>query len=616
MPFDPKLIDLFPSSPGVYLMKNQEGTIIYIGKAKALKQRVKQYFASKGDTRAMIPFLLAEIESIETILVRSEKEALLVENTLIKKHKPKYNAVLKDDKSFISLMINHKHPWPMLKLIRYKGKPKENGLYFGPYTSAFSARETYDLLSNLFPLRQCSDDELKKRTRPCLLYGIKRCLAPCVQLCQQEEYNHYVDGVIKFLKGQDKDILLKLYQQMEEASEALEFEKAATLLRTIRQVEHVLQSHQVVFKTSGKDADVLSIYREGDEVVLVILFFRDGKLTGSDHFSFSNLLQEDDEIFSSFILQNYKNPSQIPAEILVPMLLKDQQALEEVLSEEKQKKVTLHCPIKGEKYSLIQMAEENAKAAFIQNKNQQELKEKLLLDLQDQLHLTRYPKHIECFDTSNIAGSDQVACMITFDNGERNRKRTRYFHMKGMSKGDDYGAMRQALHRHLTKSKQEEILPDLIIVDGGKGQLSVAMEVCKELDIANMDVIALAKEQSRHDKGMTLERVFVPHTAEPIQLAARSQLLFFLQNIRDTAHEKVLSFHQKSRSKRTIHSALETISGIGPVKRKRLLTHFGSIKKILEASDEELSSVKGISGKDIRALREYSLQKPPSPAHS
>ncbi|MBM3208209.1 MAG: excinuclease ABC subunit UvrC [Chlamydiae bacterium] len=605
MRFDIKQLENFPTDPGVYLMKNETGKVIYIGKAKVLKVRVKQYFASSGDDRAMIPFLRSELAAIDTIVTRSEKEALLLENTLIKKHKPKYNAILKDDKSYISLMINQKHKWPMLRLIRYKDKPKEQGLYFGPYTSAHAARQTYDLLQNIFPLRQCSDEELKRRSRPCLLYSIKRCAGPCVGLCSEEEYSSYVQGAIKFLRGQDKEILSMLYKQMETASEALEFERAASILKTIRQIEHVTEGNQIVYKATGKDMDSLALYREAHEIILTKLIFKEGKLTGSNHYCFSELAQDDDEIYSTFILQHYKDLTEMPEEILTPIPLKDGSLLEELLSEEKKRKVSIVNPLKGEKLSLIKMTEQNAKATFLQQKDHKELKEKMLLELQEQLQLTRYPKRIECFDTSNISGSDLVACLVAYYEGEKDKKRTRYFHIKGIDKSDDYGAMRQALLRRLTRAKEENDFPDLIIVDGGKGQLSTALDVFKELNIASVDLIALAKEEARHDKGMTLERVFLPHTKEPVRLEPRSPLLFFLQKIRDNAHEKAIEFHRKTRTKRTIKSALEEIPGIGPVKRKKLLSHFGSIKRILAASDEELLSITGISNKDILSIREF-----------
>ncbi len=601
--FDIKLLEVYPIQPGVYLMKDALGNVIYVGKAKQLKQRIKQYFAQGGDGRPMIPFLVRQIAHIDTIVVPSEKEALLLENTLIKKHQPKFNAFLKDDKTFISLMINNRHPWPMIRLVRYKGVPKDDGLYFGPYTSAYAARQTYELLTRIFPLRQCSDEELKRRTRPCLLYSIKRCIAPCVGKCSKEEYDVYVDGVIKFLKGQDKDILKGLYQQMQKASENLAYERAADILQMIRQIEHVITSNTLVVKVNGKNSDALAIYREGEEVMLIQLLFREGKLVGSEHYAFSNILEEDSELLASFILQHYKHKEGLPEEILLPMPLKEADLIAEILAEVHKKKVTILHPQKGEKRALVGIAEQNATAVFRQEKDQQQLKEKMLLDLQDTLKLLRYPKRIECFDTSNISGTDPVASLIAFTDGERDSKRTRLFKIKTVPKGDDYGAMREVLRRHLTRAKAADELPDLIIVDGGKGQLNVALDVFKELDIASVDLIALAKEEGRHDRGMTEERVFLPNNHDPIHLNPRSSILFLLQKIRDEAHRKAIGFHRDRRKKRTLTSALDHIIGIGPIKRGRLLRHFGSVEKIRQASDDQLKEIKGINSKDIETLR-------------
>lgn len=599
MLFDLKLLEQFPIEPGVYLMKNSEGKVIYIGKAKQLKSRLKQYFAKSGDNRAMIPFLIRQISHIDTIVVPSEKEALLLENTLIKKHQPKFNAILKDDKTFISLMINNKHPWPMIRLVRNKAATKGDGLYFGPYTSAYSARQTYELLTRLFPLRQCSDEELKRRTRPCLLYSIKRCIAPCVNKCTKEEYDTFVNGAIKFLKGQDKEILKELYAKMKAASEATEYERAASLLQTIRQIEHVTESGPAVVKIGGKNSDALALYREGEEVMLIQLLFREGKLIGSEHYSFTQILEEEEELLASFILQHYKHQEGLPEEILLPVVLKDSELIAEILAETHKKKIAILCPQKGEKRVLVAIAEQNAKATFEQEKNREEIQEKMLLDLQETLKLNRYPKRIECFDTSNISGTDPVASMIAFTDGEKDKKRTRLFKIKTALKSDDYGAMREVLTRHLKKAKENDDLPDLIIVDGGKGQLGVALDVFKELDIASIDVIALAKEAGRHDKGMTAERVFLPEHGDPIHLSTRSSLLFLLQKVRDEAHRKAIGFHRKRREKRIFTSALDDIPGIGATKRSRLLQHFGSVEKIRLASPEELSQVQGINKKDI-----------------
>ncbi len=582
-------LDLFTTEPGVYLMKNSAGKVIYIGKAKNLRQRIKQYFVPGRDSRAMVPLLIAQVIHIDTILVLSEKEALLLENTLIKKHQPKYNVLLKDDKTFVSLMINHKHPWPQVRLVRYKGAPKEDGLYFGPYTNALAARQTYELITRLFPLRQCSDQELKRRTRPCLLYSIKRCVAPCVNKCSKEEYDQFVESTIKFLKGQNKEVLKELYKEMEKASGEMEFEKADAFLKTIRQIEHVTEQEQVVSKTKGKDTDVLGLYRHADCVIVAQLLFREGKLVGSEHFTFNEVVEEDEDLLESFILQHYK--TKLPKEILVPVKLSG--ALTEIV------KTQITTPKIGEKKTLIELAIKNAQAIFKLEKNQEELKEKMLLDLQETCKLNRYPKRIECFDTSNLSGSNLVASMAAYTNGERDKKRKRLFKIRGISKPDDYAALHQVLTRRLTRAKTEDDLPDLIIVDGGKGQLNIALDVFKELDIASVDVISLAKENAKHTKGLTEERIFLPEHKDPIHLKPHSPLLFFLQQIRDEAHRTAIAFHKQQR---TIKSSLDTIPGIGPTKRQRLLKHFGSLKRIREASAEELKQVKGINLKDIENI--------------
>lgn len=597
------LLDRFPEEPGVYLMKNQKEEVIYVGKAKNLKRRVKQYFVPGRDSRPMIPYLVMEIATIDTIVVDTEKEALLVENTLIKKHQPKYNALLKDDKTFISLMINHHHPWPMVKLVRYKGKSKEKGLYFGPYTSAYAARQTYELITRLFPLRQCSDEELQRRTRPCLLYGIKRCIAPCVNLCTKSEYDGFVEGATQFLKGKDQLILDKLHQDMETASKNLEFEKAGALLRTIRQIEHVIDTRQIVARIGSKDTDSIGLFRQADEVILMQLFVREGKLIGSEHYSFFHALEDDEELISSFLMQYYGQKRDLPQEILLPISLKDAPVIAEIIEEAHHKKIALLTPKMGSKKGLVQLAEKNAKATFHQEKNEQEIREKMLLDLSDTLKLTRYPRRIECFDTSNISGTDLVASMVAFTEGKKDKQRTRLFKIRDLHKSDDYKALHQVLSRRLSRAKDEDDLPDLVIVDGGKGQLNVALEVFKELDIANVDLIAVAKEMGRHDKGMSGERVIRPDQKEPIELPLRSPLLFLLQQIRDEAHAHAIGFHRKRRQKRLIVSALEEIPGIGPVKKKRLLTHFGSLTRIQAATDEQILAVKGITQKDLTAIR-------------
>lgn len=591
-------IKKYSQEPGVYLMKNSAGVVIYVGKAKSLQKRLKQYFQPGRDERPMVPYLTAEIATIDIIVVPNEKEALLLENTLIKKHQPKYNALLKDDKTFISLMINHKHPWPMIKLIRTKGQPKKDGLFFGPYTSAYAARQTFELMTKLFPLRQCSDEELKKRTRPCLLYGIKRCMAPCVGKCTKDEYKIFVEQAIDFLRGHDKKVVQALKAEMEKASEALEYEKAGALLSTIRQIEHVTQGGGIVARTTGKDTDALALYREGSEVMLAQLFFREGKLVGSEHYTFSEAAETNEELMSSFILQYYKDRQDRPEEIVLPFALSPY--LKEIIH------IPLLCPQKGDKKAIVQIAEKNAKALFDQEKDENELAEKMLLDLQETLHLNRFPERIECFDTSNISGSDLVASMIAYTHGKYDKKRTRLFKIRDIPVGDDYAALHQVVSRRLIRAKEENDLPDLIIVDGGKGQLGRALEVIKELDIATVDVISVAKQEGKHDKGLTQEQIYLTSSPDPILLPLHSPLLFLLQRIRDEAHRTAIGFHRKQRSKRTMTSMIDEIPGIGPIKKKRLLSHFGSLQRILSASESALLEVKGITSKDIEQIKKIS----------
>lgn len=590
MAFDSETLSVYPTQPGVYLMKDANGQVLYVGKAKNLRVRLKQYFAEKGDGREMVPYLTAQVESIDTIIALTEKDALILENTLIKKHKPKYNVLLKDDKAFVNLVMT-RHEWPLLRLIRYKGKPTEAGTHFGPYTNALAARQTLDLISRMFPLRQCSDTELANRERPCLLYDIKRCLAPCVGKCTKEEYGAQVEGAMRLLKGKDKEVLGELKSQMEAASEALEFEKAARLLEMIHQIEHVTQV-QHVDNPAAKDCDTIGLYREGDAILIALLLFREGKLIGSEHFSFHLIASSDEEVLETFLLQHYKNNPSPPKEIFVPLPLSG--AIEELLS------LTVLCPQKGKKHDLIEMAFRNAKALFVREQDARSLHEKRLLDLQETLGLTRFPRKIVCFDTSNLAGTDPVASLVCFVHGVKDKAQTRLFKIRDTERSDDYTAMRQVIKRYFLKEKE---LPDLLIVDGGRGHLNLSLEVFAELGIASVDVIGVAKEEARHDKGLTQERVFVPHKKDPLIINPHSQMLFLLQKIRDEAHTQAINFHRKRRSKRMLSSALDDLPGIGPIKKKRLLQRFGSVKAIREASLEELAQVQGITQKDIKVLK-------------
>ncbi len=607
MPFDPNQLTNYPLDSGVYLMKNDKGEVIYVGKANSLQVRLKQYFIPGRDTRKTIPLLISELMTIDTVVVSGEKEALLLENTLIKKYRPKFNILLRDDKNYISLSLNLKDKWPKLTFSRFTSKPNDGALYFGPYTSSSSARQIFDLMAKLFPLRQCSDEEFKRRVRPCLLYDIKRCLAPCVLKCDESTYKTYVDGAIAFLQGNNKKVLQELEEKMHIASAELEFEKAASLLRTIRQIEHVTESANLSSQAESKNIDVLGFYCKGHQVLITRLLFRHGSFIGSEPFLFQNIIEENTEVLTSFILQQYGEKGSIPQEILLPFPIAEEKLLFSILKDIHGIFPKLFHPKKGEKLELLALAQKNAETSFIQKTTFLESSKELLLKLQETLSLSRYPKRIECFDTSNLSGSHLVAAVVCFIDGVLNTQKTRLYHIKGIDKPDDYAALHQVLTRSLLRNKEEESFPDLLIIDGGKGQLNIALTVLKELDIINVDVISLVKDKARHDKGITLERVYTPYEEGPISFPFHSPLLFLLQNIRDKAHEKAISFHRKTRAKEITKSAIDSIPGIGPIKKKNLLRQFGSLQNILAQSEESLQQVPGLTKKDIINIKKFAF---------
>jgi len=602
--YDTEKLKSFPASPGVYIMKGRSGGVLYVGKAKNLRQRVKQYFVPGRDGRYQVPFLIEKVADIETIIVSSEKEALLLENTLIKKHRPKYNVLFKDDKSFIALRLNHKHRWPRLEIVRSRGEHKADALYFGPYTSAHAARRTLDLLNRIFPLRQCSDRELKGRTRPCILHGMKRCVAPCVGLCSKEEYDGYVEQTVKFLRGQVGEVVRELEREMRAFSDTLEFERAAQTKEMIAAIRKTVEA-QHVEKMAGGDCDVFALYREAEAAALCQMLYRHGKLVGSRSFHFDAVVQEDAELLGSFILQHYAEKERLPDEILLPRRFEDAAKIGEILSQGRPKKVRLTAPLRGVKRGRVKIAKENARAAFKKERDEGEALERVLLEMKERFRLPAYPRRIECFDSSNISGSEPVAALVSFEEGKKDPKRYRKYKIRPAGAPDDYAAMREALERRLSRGKKEGDLPDLLIVDGGKGQLNIALKVLEKLDIVTVGAVGLAKEEGRHDKGMSAEKLFLPNVKDPLILKRNSPILFMLQKIRDEAHRFAIAFHRRRRAKATVKSALDAVPGIGPAKRKALLQRFGSVKRIREAALEEISSVRGVSLKEARAVKKF-----------
>jgi excinuclease ABC, C subunit len=449
-----------PTGPGIYLMKDGKGKILYIGKAKNLKARLKQYFLQSSDSRPMIPFLLSKIVSFDTIVTANEKEALLLENNLIKEHKPPYNVNLKDDKTYLALKVNSTHQFPMVSVVRIRHEPTDRENYFGPYTSAEAARETVDELHKLFQLRQCSDQELVRRSRPCILYQMHRCMAPCVMKCTQEEYDKEVERTLLFLKGNTKDVLKDLWNRLEHASEKWEFEKADEILKKIRYIEKTMETQKVNI-IAGKDFDVWGVYREADEGELSLLTFRSGKLMGVTHFDFTKNAQENSALLEIALLQYYGSREAIPSYILTPLTLSKD--LGEIIG------VRIFSPQRGEKLRFIDLAQQNAKAYFARKRDEKALSDRVLSEMQSILHLRNFPGRIECIDTSNLSGSDPVAVVVAFLDGKPEKKLYRTYNIKTTEVSDDYQAMREVLFRRYSKAKAEDNYPNLIILDGGRG---------------------------------------------------------------------------------------------------------------------------------------------------
>lgn len=605
-------LDLIPNKPGCYIMRDRRGRIVYVGKAKDLKNRVKSYFAvSSGDTRAFVRRLPKVLSDIETIVTASEKEALILENTLIKAHQPRYNVLLKDDKNFISLRIDTKGEWPRVEVVRRQAK--DGARYFGPYTGAKSIRQTLSLLNKYFQLRTCTDAALASRTRPCLQYQIKRCPAPCVFPVDRDLYDRHVRDAVLFLEGRGDELVNRLKEKMYEASEAMEFERAASYRDQILSVSKAL-ARQSAVSTEIIDRDVFGFHREGDRFTVQVMFVRGGKLEGVKAFSYKDQEFPDAELMSSFLNLYYASGSFVPKEVLVPMAFDAEEftAFEELLADMKGQKVAVYSPQRGAKKVLVDTANENAKVSFEKEHDKDERTQDLLENLQNRLGLRNYPERIECYDISNLQGKQIVASMVVFEDGVPNKAEYRRYKMKEVTAQDDFASMREVLSRRFAKvADGTSGAPSLVVVDGGKGQLGQASTVLEDLGLHEIDVISLAK--SRVDKvgfedeeiTRSTERVFLPGRKNPVVLKQNSAELYLLERIRDEAHRFAITFHKELRRKASMKSVLDDIPGIGAKTRKDLLKHFGSLKKIRDASLTELEAAPGIGPKTAIAIHEF-----------
>lgn len=611
-------VDTIPAQPGVYLLKDAGGKVIYVGKARNLRSRLRQY-ARGDDERCQVRFLLPKIASVETLVTANDKEALILENNLIKQYKPRYNIRLKDDKSYVSVKVTVQDPWPRILVTRRI--VKDGSRYFGPYDSAASVRESLDTIRKVIPLRTCPDAVFRNRARPCLEYQIKRCLAPCCLPVDRELYQQYLREAILLLEGKSQQLVRQLTQQMERAAEELRFEDAARLRDRIRAIERT-QERQQVMAHHGGDTDVWGMYREGGFLEVEVLFLRQGKLTSHQRYSLTDLEFPDEEILSMLLQQFYQGERFIPDEILIPVELDDSRTLEEWLSERKQQRVTIHRPQRGDKLRLVELARENASQGFRQRQDASAQRQRMCAELARSLHLKRFPHRIECFDISNFQGRMAVGSQVTFIDGEPDKNEYRRYRIKTVHQSDDFAMMAEVLERRFARAKEEGVIPDLIVIDGGKGQLNVALEVLRSLGIDSVEAVGLAKDRvERNPHAVDLrhseERVFLPGRKNPVILRRHSNALFLLQRIRDEAHRFAITYHRKLRTRERIRSLLDAIPGVGPVRRRRLLRQFGSVRRIREASIDELLEIPGITrvvAERIQAALRAAIPEPQPPS--
>ncbi len=585
-------ISQLPTEPGVYLMKDRKGTVIYVGKAKSLRARVRSYFDGGGDGRAFVPLLERILGDLETVIVGTEKEALLLENELIKKHQPRFNVKLRDDKNFICLRLDVRQDYPRLEVVRRV--QKDGALYFGPYSSASSIRETLRTINRYFQLRTCTDHVLHNRKRPCLLHQIGRCLAPCVYEVPREDYHRGVKEAVLFLEGKANELEAGLKLRMRAAVEHLRFEEAAQIRDQLYAIERSLE-RQKVATSDLLDQDVFGLYREGDRLLIYVLYVRRGRITGGQGFGFSHQEFPEAEVVASFVNLYYSSENFIPKEVVLPVAPEGLAALAELLTDLKGEKVRVIVPQRGEKLDLVKMAARNAEAAFQERKRDRDETLALLERLQSRLHLTRLPRRMECFDISHFQSASIVASCVAAQDGEPDKAGYRRFRIKSLERQDDFAAMYEVISRRLRRGMAEDDLPDLFVIDGGKGQLASALAALKDAGLERqLDVLSLAKSRELDAGGKSPERVFVSGLKDPIVLQQNSAELFVLTRLRDEAHRFAITYQQNLMRKRTLRSALEDVPGVGEGRKKALLRHFGSLKKIRTATIEELAEVEGL----------------------
>jgi excinuclease ABC subunit C len=600
-----QILDTLPDKPGCYLMKDAGGKIIYVGKAINLRNRVRSYFHNTSQYEQKTRRLVREIEDIEWIVVGSELEALILEMNLIKRHKPRFNVRLKDDKRYPYIKVHWQDPFPKVTVTRQMAN--DGARYFGPFTSVWAVHQTLDLLRKIFPYLTCNRDITGKDSRACLYYDIKLCTAPCIGAINQQEYRQIIDDLCQFLEGRTQPVVNRLAKEMEKAAKDLQYEKAAVIRDQLSAIDKVVERQKVV-SSDQTDSDVIAMARSDGEACVQVFFIRSGKLIGREYFVLEGTEDEnDEEILSEFVKQFYAQAAFIPEKVLLPQELLEAKIISQWLNSRKSgDKVEITIPHQELNKELVDMATENAvetlnalKTRWESDKNRQV---GALTELQEALSLAEPPNRIECYDISTIQGFASVGSMVVFEQGTPNKKLYRRFNIKTVLGQDDFASMEEVLFRRFRRWKagQEEgkqvgkkpdlafsVLPDLLLVDGGKGQLSRAVKVLEEYNLLDrVPVAGLAKQE---------EELFIPQQHESIFLERHSQGLYLIQRIRDEAHRFAITAHRKRRQKQGLASRLDIIPGIGPARRKDLLKKFGSIDGIKDAPADQIAEIKGIT---------------------
>ncbi len=604
-----------PGKPGVYLMHDEKDAIIYVGKAISLKNRVRQYFQSSRNKGAKIEQMVTHISRFEYIVTDSELEALVLECNLIKEHRPKYNTMLMDDKTYPFIKVTVNEPFPRVMMARRMKKDKAK--YFGPYTSAGAVKDTIELIRKLYHIRSCNRSLPKDigKERPCLNYHIHQCQAPCQGYISQEEYRKAIDEVVHFLNGNYDPILKELEEKMMEASDNLEFEKAIEYRELLTSVQKIAQKQKIT-DTAGNDRDIIAMASEGEDAVVQVFFIRSGRLIGRDHF-YLKIAENDteSEILSSFIKQFYAGTPYIPAELMLPEEIEDQEIIEEWLTARRERKVHLRIPKKGTKEKLVELAQKNAQMVLKNDRERLKREEGRTIGAVKELEKILGLKGIvrmEAYDISNTNGFDSVGSMVVYEHGKPKRNDYRKFKIKSVQGPDDYASMNEVLTRrfeHGLREQQEEsetggfqAFPDLIMMDGGRGQVNIALEVLEKLDL-HIPVCGMVKDDNHRTRGLYFNNVELP-------IDRNSECFRLITRIQDEAHRFAITFHRQLRSKGQVHSVLDDIPGVGPARRKDLMRSFENIDAIRNATVEELKELPSMNEKSAQEVYKFFHQNP------